>query len=85
MKNSGCHGNKKNNKNFFSQTVRARAFIYGMWHHLVALYHDTSNDGAGVKICPTLRGLGFHKEVKKEILKIFLTRTIRARAFIFGI
>ena len=40
-----------------------------MWHHLVVLYQNTSNYSPGVEISPMLWGLGFHMEVKKEILK----------------
>ena len=74
MKNSGCHGNwkKKTLKIFLSQTVRARAFIFGMYHHVVVSYQNTSNYGPGVEISPMLWGLRFHKEIKKEIFKNLL-------------
>ena len=55
-----------------SQTIRARAFIYGMKHYLVALYQNTSNYGPGVEISPMLWVLGFHIEIKKEIFKNLL-------------
>ena len=52
-----------------SQTLRARAFIFGMQHHLVALYQNTSNYGPSVENGPMLWVLGFHIEIKKEIFK----------------
>ena len=55
-------------KIFLFQTLRARAFIFGMYHHLVALYQNTSNYGPGVEISPMLWVLGFHIEIKKEFL-----------------
>ena len=63
---------KKTLKIVLSQTVRARAFIFGMYHHLVALYQNTSNYGPGVEISPMLWVLGFHIEIKKEIFKNLL-------------
>ena len=45
---------EKTLKIFLSQTVRAKAFIFGMQHHLVALYQNTSNYGPGVEISPML-------------------------------
>ena len=71
-------------KIFLSQTVRAGAFIFGMQHHLVTLYQNTSNYGPGAEISPMLWVFGFHIKIKKEILKIFLSQTVRARALIFG-
>ena len=68
---------------FLSQTVRARAFIFGMLHHLLALYQNTSNYDPGVEISPMLWVLGFHIEIK-EIFLIFLSQTVKARALIFG-
>ena len=59
-------------KIFLSQTVRARAFIFGMKHHLVALYQNTSNYGPGLEISPMLWVLEFHIEIKKEIFKNLL-------------
>ena len=59
-------------KIFLSPTVRARAFIFGMKHPLVALYQNTSNNGPGVEISPMLWGLRFHIEIKKEIFKNLL-------------
>ena len=50
----------------------------------MALYQNTSNYGPGVEISPMLWVLGFHIEITKEILKIFLSQTVRARAMIFG-
>ena len=43
-------------KIFLSQTIRARAFILSMQHHLVLLYQNTSNYGPGVEISPMLVG-----------------------------
>ena len=60
---------EKTLKIFLSQTVRARAFIFGMKHYLVALYQNTSNYGPGVQISPMLWVLGFLIEIKKEIFK----------------
>ena len=59
-------------KIFLSQTVRAGASIFGMEHHLVALYQNTLNYGSGVEISPMLWFLGFCKEIKKEIFKNLL-------------
>ena len=53
-------------KIFLSQTVRARAFIFSMYHHLVALYQNTSHYGPWVEISPVLWVLGFHIEIKKD-------------------
>ena len=39
---------------FLSQTIKATAFIFGMWHYQVDLYQNTSNYG------PMLWGLGIH-------------------------
>ena len=55
-----------------SQTLRARAFIFGMQHHLVALSQNTSNYGPSVENGPMLWVLGFHIEIKKEIFKNLL-------------
>ena len=65
---------EKTLKIFLSQTVtlRARAFIFNMQHHRVALYQNTSNYGPGVEISPILWVLGFHKELKKDIFKNLL-------------
>ena len=52
---------------FLSQSVKARGFILGMKHQLVALYQNTSNYGPGMEIHPMLWVLGFHIEIKKEI------------------
>ena len=54
MKNYGCHGNQKKKALtiFLFQTVVARAFIFGMLHHLVALYQNISNYGHSIKISP---------------------------------
>ena len=54
---------------FLSQNVRARAFIFGMYHLLVMLYQNTSNYDPGVEISPMLWILVFHIEIKKEIFK----------------
>ena len=48
------------------------------------LYRNTSNYGPGFEISPKLCGLGFHMEIKEEVLKIFLSQAVRARALIFG-
>ena len=63
---------EKTSKIFLSQTVRARAFIFGMKHHLVMLYQNTSNYGPGMEISPMSWILGFHMEIKKEIFKNLL-------------
>ena len=47
---------RKNLKIFLSQTVWARAFIFGMLHHLVALYQNTSNYGPRIEISPYVVG-----------------------------
>ena len=47
----------------------ARAFIFGMEHHLVALYQSTSNYGPGMETSPMLWVLRFHIEIKKENFK----------------
>ena len=75
---------KKEILKILSQTVRAGVFIFGMQHHLVALYQNTSHYGPGAEISPMLWVFGFHIEIKKEILKIFLSQTVTARALIFG-
>ena len=59
-------------KIFFSQALRARGLIFGMQHHLVMLYQNTSNYCPGVEISPLLWILGFHMEIKKEIFKNLL-------------
>ena len=65
---------EKTLKIFLSQTIRARAFIFGMYHPLVMLYQNTSNYGPGVEISPMLWILRFHIEIKKEIFKNLLVR-----------
>ena len=59
-------------KNLLVPNRKARAFIFGMWHHLVALYQNTSNYCPGIKISPMLWVLGFHIEIKKDIFKNLL-------------
>ena len=59
-------------KIFLSKTVRAKAFIFGIWHHIVALYQNPSNCGCGVKISPVLWGLGFHRDKKKKTFRNLL-------------
>ena len=56
-------------KIFLCQTVRARAFMFGVQHHLVAFYQNTSNYGPGVENSPMLWVLVFHIEIKKDIFK----------------
>ena len=54
-----------------SQNVRHRAFIFGMKHHLVALYQKTSNHGPGVEISSMLI-VGFrisHRDKEGNFLK----------------
>ena len=63
---------EKTLKVFWSQTVRARVFIFRVYYHLVVLYQNTSNYGPGVEISPILWALGFHIEIKKEIFKNLL-------------
>ena len=63
---------EKTLKIFLSQTVSTKAFIFGMYHHLVALYQNTSNYGPWVEISPMLWVLGFHIEIKKEFFKNLL-------------
>ena len=41
-----------------------RAFIYGMWHHLVAVYQNTSDHGPDVEIGSVLCFLDFTKRSK---------------------
>ena len=55
-----------------SQTIRVRAFIFGMLHHLIALYQNTSSCGPVVEISPMLWGHRFLIEIKKEIFKNLL-------------
>ena len=69
---------EKTLKIFLSKTVRARAFIFGMYHYLVALYQNTSNYGPGEEISPMLWVLGFHIEIKKEIFKNLLVPNRKA-------
>ena len=47
-------------------------------------YQNSSNYGPGIEISPMLWALGFHIEIKKEILKIFLSQTVTPRTLIFG-
>ena len=68
---------EKTLKIFLSQTVWARAFIFGMYHHLVALYQSTSNYGPGVEISPMLLVLRFRIEIKKEIFKNLLVPNLK--------
>ena len=44
----GLHRDK-HEKIFMSETVRLRALIFGMWHHLVDLYQVCSNNAIGAK------------------------------------
>ena len=86
MTNSDCHGNwkKKALKIFLVNTVRARAFIYGMLHYLLALYQNALNHGPGVKIGSMFWDLKFHVQIKKEIFKNLLVPTEGAGTFIYG-
>ena len=52
-----------------------------MLPHLAVLDQNTSNYGPNVKIGPKLWDLGFHIEIKREILKIFLFQTVKAYNF----
>ena len=42
----------KHEKIFLSKTIRPRAFIFGMNHNLMNLYHVCSKDTPGAKMCP---------------------------------
>ena len=60
---------KINKEIFLSQTVRARAFILGMYNHLVALYQNTPNYGSGVEIGTCLSvNLSVHIQLLKSLL-----------------
>ena len=63
---------KEKTLKILSQTIRARAFIFGMYHHLVALYQNTSNYSPGVETSPMLWVLDI--EIKKEIFKNLLVQ-----------
>ena len=56
---------KETFESLFAQTIRARAFIFGIKHHLVTLYQISSNYGPGVENKPYV--IGFHIEMQKEI------------------
>ena len=69
---------ERKNLKILSQTVRARAFIFGVKHHLMVLYQNTSNYGPGVEIGPMWWGLGFHVEMQKEIFKNLLVSNLNS-------
>ena len=68
-------------KIFLSRTVRARAFIFGMWHHLVALYQNNSNYGPGVEISPMLWVHGISHRHKEGFFKNLLVPNCKGLSF----
>ena len=70
--------NREKNETFFlSETIRPRAMIFGMYHHLV-------DYAPGAKNGPALGGhifyIGLYREKHR---KIFLSETIRLSALVF--
>ena len=52
-------------KIFLSETIRLRALIFGLWHHLVDLYQVFSNYALGVKMAPC-KGLAGHGQLSTD-------------------
>ena len=76
---------EKQGKIFLSETIRLRALIFGMKHHLVDLYQVCSNYAPWAKKRPSPGGHMFYIVLYREKHeKIFLSETIRPRAMIFG-
>ena len=75
----------KHGKIFLSETIRPRALIFGMQHHLVDLYQTCSNFTPGAKNGPAPGVTCFTKAyIGKHIEKIFLSQTLSPRALLIG-
>jgi len=62
---------KQFSKIFLSKTTRARAFIFGIKHHLEIFYQICSKFAPGAKIDPA-PGAQFYIELLKEKFKLLL-------------
>ena len=73
-------------KIFLSETLRHRALIFGMQHHLVDLYKVSSNYVRGAKNGPSPPQVSYVllRLIWGKHEKIFLSETLRPRALIFG-
>ena len=67
----------------FSETTKSRAFIFGMKHCLVNIYHVCSNACHGVINDPAAMGFGFQNKIKYTQQLFF--RTSRPRCLKCGI
>ena len=68
---------QKHEKIFLSETIRPRALIFGIKHHLVDLYQFCSNHATGVKIGPVPGGHMFCIGLFMEKHEKILSETIR--------
>ena len=71
-------------KIFLSETIRPRALIFGMKHHLVSLYQVCSNYIPGAKNGPTQGSHFYIGLYTKKHEKFFSSETTSPRALIFG-
>ena len=69
---------------FLSETIRHRALIFGMLHHLVDLYQICSNYTTGDKHGTPGRHILYIGLYREKHEKISLSETTRPRAMIFG-
>ena len=74
---------EKHEKIVLSETIRHKALIFGMWHHLVDLYQVCINYIPGAKIGPT-RGHLLKISLYREKHEKISSKTTRPRALIFG-
>ena len=74
---------EKHEKIFLSETIRPRALIFSMLHHLVNLYQFCSNYALGAKNGLPLGSHCLHSH-REKTLKNILSETIRPNALIFG-
>ena len=75
---------EKHGKIFLSETIRHRALIFGMYHHLVDLYQVCSKMPQGLKMARPwghMLTIGLYRENHE---KIFWSETTRPRALIVG-
>ena len=69
---------------FLSETLRPRALIFGMYHHLVDLYQSCSSYPLGPIMAPNQGHMFYIGLYRKIHENTFLSETIRPRALIFG-
>ena len=63
-----------------SETIRPRALIFGLLHHLVDLYHVVQIMSLGPKMAPPGGSHVLHRLISGKHDKIFLSETTRPSA-----